>query len=147
MNDENASLRRIVAAVLTDLRAVNLAPDVAVFDLAEQTSIVGAGPAPDGYDDEGHVIRVGGSTHLLGRDAEGEPDLVEVVSFLQDWVIDELNAGWPERIGAEGEFIELLQPAMVDGVVAWTGHAGRVAAVGELSSVPIRTPDNPPRPS
>lgn len=145
MNQVNASVRRIVAATLSDLRTVSLAPDVAVFDLSEHAWIVGSGPAPDGYDGEGFVIQVGGNTHLLARDAEGQPDLVEVVGYLQEWVIDELNAGWPERIGADGKFVELLLPAMVDGVVAWAGRAGSVVVVGELSSVPIKTPGSTPR--
>jgi hypothetical protein len=73
------------------------------------------------------VLTVGGSQTAI--DATTEPQAaVDIASYVQDVVIDELGAPWPEIPG-----VGVLDAAVIDGVAWWTHAAHPYARVGELT--------------
>jgi hypothetical protein len=118
---------------LADAATVGLdSPGAGVYDLATGLWVTGDGVVPDGFaGGDGCVLRVDGNYHSV--DLDDPTILVDVVGFVQDWVIDELGAGWPELTDQDDAFLTMLEPALHDdGELVWRGTHGDVARVGEL---------------
>lgn len=126
-------LVKTLADTLTDLRTVGLSPAAGLYDLGETRWIVGSGEAPEGFPDDGIVLRIEGDNHLVSEVAAGVADPIDLIEFVQDWAMGELGMSWPEARDGADRVAALLTPGIVDGTVMWCERGRPCAAVGELA--------------
>jgi hypothetical protein len=136
-----------LASILRDFSstAVDTA-DVRLINLAE---VAGGGTVdfpdvaswvdPADPDSPGLLLVVGRNATVIAGSKEGsaEAAAVEIASYLQDIVMDDLNQPWPQ-VQLQGGTI-VLEPRLDDsGVPVWAGR-GVICAFGELHSRPSCT--------
>ena len=98
---------------------------------------VGSWVDPDDPDSPGLILVVGkNATAIAGlKEGSAEAAAVEIASYLQDIVMDDLNRPWPQ-IQLQGSAV-VLEPKLDDsGIPVWAGH-GLICAFGELYSQPL----------
>lgn len=119
-----------------DARLIDLA------DVAEGTPAdvpdVGSWVDPAGPTSPGLLLVVGPNATAVGGSTAGsaEAAAVEIASYLQDTVMDDLNQPWP-LVRWQGSSV-VLEPELDDsGMPVWAGR-GLVRAFGELHPRPPR---------
>jgi hypothetical protein len=130
--------------VLRDFRGTPIADaHVAVIDFdptrtAELVDVVPDATAwtiPDAPTQHRLLLRVGGNvTSLDGLEDAPSAAAVEIASYLQDVVMDELNRPWPDTVGPDGRDT-VLEPRLGSaGTPEWAGR-GVVCRFGELHTL------------
>lgn len=138
MNEVEILAQRLDA----DLAPTGLDLELGVFDLENHRWLSGSTTQiiSEDFGDEGFVVAIAGSRHLLPPQDDGGVDLVGIVEDVQDWVIDQLEHGWPELIDHHGQFAGLFTPERdSDGAVKWVTGTCHVP-VGQLSSTTVSLP-------
>lgn len=141
------TLRQEAAAtagrIQDDMATVGVKGTLGVFSLHEQAWICGGRDQPDevaaDFGSSGFVVALFNSQHLVGGGIDSASvDWVDVLSFVQDLVMDELGHGWPELYN-EGRFVAVLEPGLADGRLVWMQSGQALVAVGSLISLPSET--------
>jgi hypothetical protein len=133
-----------------DLATVGLGSGFGVYSLTTHDWVHaperGWTPAPEGFDGDGYVVLMAGAQHLVDvPTGSALPAWVDVVSFVQDCVTDELGYGWPEAY-EDGRFLAVLQPAVRAGDLVWLARNTTLAPVGGLGALPTGTIKTAPVP-
>jgi hypothetical protein len=120
------------AVAAADVRLINLAELTGggTVDFPDAASWVD----PADPDSPGLLLVVGSNaTSIAGpKEVSAEAAAVEIASYLQDIVMDDLNRPWPQ-VQLRGSMI-VLEPRLDDsGVPVWAGR-GVMCAFGELHS-------------
>jgi hypothetical protein len=137
-------LDEVVQELVRDLETVGLDRDFALYDLASREWIHrGDGVAqdpPSGFGSKGRVAVLLGSQRLVADDEQpiSPRSTLEMVSFVQDCVTDEVGFGWPEyRPG--GRYRGVLAPTAVAAAVWWSLDGDPLHPLGALPSLPRGT--------
>ncbi|WP_062464404.1 hypothetical protein [Demequina soli] len=131
------SLRSFSDDLSRDVATSGLALELSLYDPRRREWILGDGDAPEAFGTDGFVMVLPGRAKSIGARSDGGPDLVELVSEVQDWVVDELGRGWPELVSPDGAFAGLLEPGIVAGETVWRSPGATPVAVGDLPHAPI----------
>jgi hypothetical protein len=131
-----------LASILRDFSSTVVeAANVRLINLAEVAGSatvdvpdVGSWVDPDDPDSPSLLLVVGRNVTAIAGSKEGsaEAAAVEIASYLQDIVMDDLNRPWPQ-IQRQGSLV-VLEPKLDDsGMPVWAGR-GLARAFGELYS-------------
>ena len=130
--------------IVRDLDTVGLGQAFALYCLKSRSWIhrakdVSSEP-PSDFGAEGYVAVLLGSQRRIAEvgGADSAQSMVQILSFLQDCVIDEVGYGWPEY-HADGRYVALLAPLAVADAVWWSLDGESICPVGGLPSLPSGT--------
>ena len=130
--------------VVRDLDTAGLGHGFALYCLKSRSWIhrakgVASEP-PDDFGAEGYVAVLLGSQRRIAEvgGAYSAQSMVQVLSFLQDCVIDEVGYGRPEY-HADGRYVALLAPSAVADAVWWSLDGESICPVGALPTLPSGT--------
>ena len=125
-------LAALMSRAVRDVAVEGLDPVVRLFDLVGRRWLLGAGTPPAGFGEDGFVLCVAGSEHLLEGGWRYEPLALDAVGYVQDWVIDELDRTWPDSRLASRRERPFLHPVVVGGLEGWACGSEWVASIGDL---------------
>lgn len=125
-------LGRVIELARADLTRHHMSLEIGLFDLRSRRWLTGGGADPEGFPTDGYVLALGANETLLLASTPADVLTEEIVSLIQDRVIDETGRPWP-TVQVDGETPAVLEPRLVDGTLVWMSHGTPVARLGQLA--------------
>jgi len=124
---KNEAMYDLLELLKRDLKTARVSGDLGIFSAVDKIWVQGTGEGhPNGFEGD-YVLALPGRLHGIAASRDGGPSAVEVMSEVQDWVIDEVGHGWPELLDQSGEYLAILQPVSSDEHRAvWSGGGVKI---------------------